>query len=123
MGSRGNHSFDVGGIRLDRPFKLRRLGHFGYYANDMAASLRFYKDLLGFQITDTIDFAPRARDPKALEGLGEVPWFLHALWHGSSRLCSFPLQSAKSYRLPKFDDRWCYYEPDYMAGRQPTRGA
>ncbi|MGB0629369.1 MAG: VOC family protein [Alphaproteobacteria bacterium] len=64
--------FDVGGIRLDRPFKLRRLGHFGFYANDMDASLRFYRDLLGFQVTDTLDFAPRAKDSKDIEGLGET---------------------------------------------------
>ncbi|MBI05119.1 MAG: extradiol dioxygenase [Pelagibacteraceae bacterium] len=64
--------FDVGGMKLNRPFKIRRLGHFGFYANDMRASLTFYRDLLGFQITDTLDFAPRANDPKDIEGLGET---------------------------------------------------
>ena len=100
MGSRGNHSFDVGGIRLDRPFKLRRLGHFGYYANDMAASLRFYKDLLGFQITDTIDFAPRARDPKALEGLGESRGFFmrYGTDHHAFVLFPFKVRKAIDYQ-------------------------
>ena len=27
------HSFDVGGVRLARPFRIRRLGHFGVYRN------------------------------------------------------------------------------------------
>lgn len=64
--------FNVGGIELDRPFKIRRLGHFGFYARDMEASLRFYRELLGFQVTDELDFAPRARDPKDLEGQGDT---------------------------------------------------
>jgi catechol 2,3-dioxygenase-like lactoylglutathione lyase family enzyme len=33
---------------LDRPFKIRRLGHFGFNAADFEASKRFYFDLLGF---------------------------------------------------------------------------
>ena len=56
MATQIDEGFDVGGIRLERPFKIRRLGHFGFYANDMKASLRFYRDLLGFQVTDTLDF-------------------------------------------------------------------
>ncbi len=39
--------FDVGGILLDRPFKIRRLGHFGINVTDMEAGLRFYRELLG----------------------------------------------------------------------------
>ena len=64
--------FNVGGIELDRPFKIRRLGHFGFYARDMEASLRFYRDLLGFQVTDELDFAPRARAPEDLDGQGDT---------------------------------------------------
>ena len=72
MATQLQDSFDVGGVMLDRPFKIRRLGHFGFYANDMAASLKFYRDLLGFQITDVLDFAGRANDPKDLEGKGDT---------------------------------------------------
>jgi catechol 2,3-dioxygenase-like lactoylglutathione lyase family enzyme len=71
MATQVREAFDVGGIKLDRPFKIRRLGHFGYYATDMAASMRFYNELLGFQITDVLDFGARAPDPKMLEGLGD----------------------------------------------------
>ena len=69
------NEFNVGGIRLERPFKIRRLGHFGFYANDMDASIKFYRDLLGFQITDELDFGPRAKDPEDVAGLGETRGF------------------------------------------------
>lgn len=42
----------VGGVALDRPFKILRLGHFGFNAADLEASRRFYFDLLGFFITE-----------------------------------------------------------------------
>ena len=44
--------FNVGGVALDRPFKILRLGHFGFNAEDLEASRRFYFDLLGFFITE-----------------------------------------------------------------------
>src|SRR5688572_29408537 len=44
--------YDVGGVLLDRPFKLRRLGHFGFNVADPSQSVRFYADLLGFRISD-----------------------------------------------------------------------
>ena len=45
-------SYNVGGVALDRPFKIRRLGHFGFNASDLEASRRFYFDLLGFFVTE-----------------------------------------------------------------------
>jgi catechol 2,3-dioxygenase-like lactoylglutathione lyase family enzyme len=47
--------FDVGGVMLDRPFKVRRLGHFGFNVADPDAGLHFYSDLLGFKLSDVID--------------------------------------------------------------------
>src|SRR5256712_12497858 len=44
--------YDVGGVALDRPFKIRRLGHFVFNASDLEVSRRFYFDLLGFSTTD-----------------------------------------------------------------------
>lgn len=49
-------TYDVGGVLLDRPFKIRRLGHFGYNVNNMEQNLHFYRDLLGFKRSDTLDF-------------------------------------------------------------------
>ena len=44
--------FDVGGVLLDRPFKVRRLGHFGFNVEDVEAGRHFYTDLLGFKVSD-----------------------------------------------------------------------
>jgi catechol 2,3-dioxygenase-like lactoylglutathione lyase family enzyme len=45
----------VGGIRMDQPFKIRRLGHFGLNFYRVPEALHFYKDLMGFRITDIND--------------------------------------------------------------------
>lgn len=66
-------TYDVGGVRYPRPFKIRRLGHFGFNVADMDKGLDFYARLLGFRITDTRDFskvpgreemAKRLQDPR-----------------------------------------------------------
>lgn len=66
-------TYDVGGIRYPRPFKIRRLGHFGFNVADLDKGLDFYARLLGFRITDTRDFskipgreemAKRMQDPR-----------------------------------------------------------
>jgi len=44
--------FDVGGVWLERPFKIRRLGHFGFNVLNMDAALRFYD--LGFRVARTV---------------------------------------------------------------------
>ena len=48
-------TFDVGGVLLNQPFKIRRLGHFGFNLSNMEAGVQFYVDLLGFRISDVID--------------------------------------------------------------------
>jgi catechol 2,3-dioxygenase-like lactoylglutathione lyase family enzyme len=53
-------TYDVGGIRYPRPFKIRRLGHFGFNVLDLNASVEFYAMLLGLRITDTADLS---KDP------------------------------------------------------------
>jgi catechol 2,3-dioxygenase-like lactoylglutathione lyase family enzyme len=47
--------FNVGGVRLERPFRIRRLGHFGVNVQDMDKALHFYRELLGFSISDPIN--------------------------------------------------------------------
>jgi catechol 2,3-dioxygenase-like lactoylglutathione lyase family enzyme len=54
--------YDVGGVLLDRPFKIRRLGHFGFNVVNMEACRRFYVDLLGFRVSDVADMASRLSD-------------------------------------------------------------
>lgn len=51
---------NVGGVLLDQPFKIRRLGHFGFNLVNMEAGVPFYTDLSGFGISDIIDYSKRA---------------------------------------------------------------
>lgn len=44
--------YNVGGVLLDRPFKVRRLGHFGFNFRKVEESKRFYTELLGFRVSD-----------------------------------------------------------------------
>jgi catechol 2,3-dioxygenase-like lactoylglutathione lyase family enzyme len=63
--------FDVGGVLLNQPFKIRRLGHFGFNLSNMEAGVHFYVDLLGFRISDVMDYSRRAKDPAQVAGLGD----------------------------------------------------
>ncbi|HTE79388.1 MAG TPA: VOC family protein [Reyranella sp.] len=49
--------YDVGGIAYPRPFKIRRLGHFGFNVADVPGGIDFYSRLLGFRITDERDLS------------------------------------------------------------------
>ncbi len=51
--------FLVGGVRMPRPFRIRRLGHFGVNVADPEKSKDFYCRLLGFRVSDPIDFGER----------------------------------------------------------------
>ncbi|MDI1284956.1 MAG: VOC family protein [Reyranella sp.] len=66
-------TYDIGGIRYPQPFKIRRLGHFGFNVADLQGGIDFYSKLLGFRVTDTRDFskvpgreemAKRMQDPR-----------------------------------------------------------
>jgi catechol 2,3-dioxygenase-like lactoylglutathione lyase family enzyme len=63
--------FNVGGVMLDQPFKIRRLGHFGFNIANMEQGRRFYTDLLGFKISDVMDYSKRAANPEQVAGLGD----------------------------------------------------
>ena len=59
-------SFSVGGVELPRPFRVRRLGHFGLDIADPEAGRRFYERLLGFRVSDTLEMGQRV--PAELKG-------------------------------------------------------
>lgn len=63
--------YDVGGVVIDRPFKVRRLGHFGFNAIKMEDSVRFYSEVLGFRISDRLDFSKRVADPQEIAAFGD----------------------------------------------------
>jgi catechol 2,3-dioxygenase-like lactoylglutathione lyase family enzyme len=56
--------FQVGGVRMWRPFRIRRLGHFGVNVANPEKSKDFYCRLLGFRISDPLDFGPRLPEDK-----------------------------------------------------------
>src|SRR4029453_6317842 len=56
--------YSVGGVLLSRPFKIRRLGHFGFNAVKMPEGLDFYGRLLGFRHSDILDFGKMPWAPK-----------------------------------------------------------
>lgn len=73
-------TYVVGGVTLDRPFKIRRLGHFGFNVDRFDECLRFYRELLGFRVSDPIDFGSRF-SPELRASLGRtVGYFMR---HGT----------------------------------------
>src|SRR5213593_1440261 len=70
MASNGDR-YNVGGVLLPRPFKIRRLGHFGFNAVKMGESRDFYGGLLGFKHSDILDFGKMPWAPKSAD-LGDT---------------------------------------------------
>ena len=92
--------YTVGGIRLARPFKVRRLGHFGVNVADPEVSRRFYERLLGLRISDNLDFSPRFT-PEELPQVGPVIGYFarHGTEHHS--FVFFPRRAlAANYKFP-----------------------
>jgi catechol 2,3-dioxygenase-like lactoylglutathione lyase family enzyme len=63
--------YSVGGVLLPRPFKIRRLGHFGFNTVRMEEGKAFYGALLGFKASDTLDFGQMPWAPKGVD-LGDT---------------------------------------------------
>jgi catechol 2,3-dioxygenase-like lactoylglutathione lyase family enzyme len=52
-----NGQYNVGGVLLPRPFKIRRLGHFGFNLSRLEDGVKFYTQLLGFRLTEEFDLS------------------------------------------------------------------
>ncbi len=76
-------SIDVGGVLLPRPFKIRRLGHFGYNCLDIDAMLKFYVDGLGLIISDQSATMPSRLPAEEQDGLEPNDKLLHFTRFGS----------------------------------------
>jgi catechol 2,3-dioxygenase-like lactoylglutathione lyase family enzyme len=63
--------YDVGGVGLERPFKVRRLGHVGFNCARIDETFAFYRDALGFTLSDRIDFSRMVPNAPDLTGLGD----------------------------------------------------
>lgn len=55
----GTPAYDVGGIMLPRPFKVVGLGPITLFVKDVDASIGFYRDLMGLEVTQEIDVRGR----------------------------------------------------------------
>lgn len=64
-------TFDVGGVLLERPFKIRRLGHFGLNALRLEDCLRFYTEDIGLRISDRRDMAERIENKAEIAAFGD----------------------------------------------------
>ncbi|HEX6513395.1 MAG TPA: VOC family protein [Chloroflexota bacterium] len=73
--------FDVGGVLLLRPFKVRRLGHFGLHLTNMKAGIPFYTDALGFRVSDKMDYRTIAKNPQELDAI-EDPYVYFMRYNG-----------------------------------------
>ena len=77
-----NGKYNVGGVLLDRPFKIRRLGHFGINAIKMEEALHFYHSLMGFKIVDIRDPFPDGRAiPNELQPFGDLRGYFFRYSH------------------------------------------
>jgi catechol 2,3-dioxygenase-like lactoylglutathione lyase family enzyme len=88
--SSANGKFNVGGVLLDQPFKIRRLGHFGFNLTNMEDGVRFYVDLLGFRISDVMDYSRRAKDPAQVDGLGDPNGYFTRYGNDHHAMVLFP---------------------------------
>jgi catechol 2,3-dioxygenase-like lactoylglutathione lyase family enzyme len=74
--------YNVGGVLLDRPFKIRRLGHFGINAIKMEEALRFYHALLGFKIVDIRDRYEGGKEiPEEFKPFGDLKGYFFRYSH------------------------------------------
>ncbi len=85
----------VEGVRLPRPFRIRRLGHVGFNVDDLDACLRFYRELLGFRLSDQLDLLRHSNDAELRRRVGHCGFFLrHGTDHHSLVLVSKAALSA-----------------------------
>ena len=102
--STGRKTYNVGGVLLNQPFKIRRLGHFGFNVYKIDECLEFYRDFLGFKVSDENDFKANP-DPKIQEWLKDV-------------------KSGKGYFMRYGTDHHAFvlFNADVMEKLSPSRG-
>ena len=97
--SANGERYNVGGILLERPFKIRRLGHFGFNIEKLEEARHFYGDLLGFTISDKADFSRAPWFPKD-KGLGDTHGYFmrYGTDHHAMVLFSKPVMDQRADR-------------------------
>jgi catechol 2,3-dioxygenase-like lactoylglutathione lyase family enzyme len=94
--------YDVGGVLLDRPFKIRRLGHFGFNVDNIEACRHFYVDLLGFKVSDEAGMGARL-DQETRARIGDTRGFFtrHNTDHHTFVLFNRKVMSALAAGRPR----------------------
>ena len=108
--------FDVGGVRLARPFRIRRLGHFGVNVKEPRASQDFYCDLLGFRHLRPARLRPRLPRGAARQGRPDGRLF-HAARHRPPFLRPLPERRVSGA------DEWATRSRRARSTRSPGRSA
>ena len=91
--------YNLGGVMLPQPFKIRRLGHFGLNVDDTQACLDFYCNTLGFRLSDPEDLALRHPDGAKLKEIGDTR--LYFTRHGTDHH-SFVFGGRRHFQRGKF---------------------
>ncbi|MCC2098136.1 MAG: VOC family protein [Hyphomicrobiales bacterium] len=77
-------TFNVGGVEMARPFKIRRLGHFGLDVDDVEACRDFYERMMGFRVADPLPLGNRLpEDERGKYGSGNGYFMRHGTDHHS----------------------------------------
>ena len=90
--------YNVGGILLERPFQIRRLGHFGFNIDKLEDARHFYGDLLGFVVSDTADFSRAPWFPKELAGQAQGYFMRYGTDHHAMVLFSKKIMDQRADR-------------------------
>ena len=90
--------YNVGGILLERPFKIRRLGHFGFNIEKLEEARHFYGDLLGFTVSDKADFSRAPWFPKDLAGEAQGYFMRYGTDHHAMVLFSKKIMDRRADR-------------------------
>ncbi len=77
---------------MPQPFKIRRLGHFGFNVNNLAECVTFYRDYMGFKVSDILEFTTL---PGAEEALKDFPDTTGYFFHYGGDHHAFVLFNAK----------------------------
>jgi catechol 2,3-dioxygenase-like lactoylglutathione lyase family enzyme len=101
-------TYDVGGVLLERPFKVRRIGHFGLNAIKMEECLKFYTEDIGYRISDRLDFSKRAENPQDVASFGDPGGYF--MRHGTDHH-SFVLFNR---RVREFLDKLRRFKPEVV---------
>ena len=110
--------YDVGGVVYDRPFKIRRMNHFGISVDDTGEAVKFYRDVLGFVVSDTLDTAKHDPGPW-LDGVPDTNIYFTPPQQRSPHLRHHAAPVGRSCGEAPAGRH--HDQPDHVAGGQPAR--